>query len=71
MKSSLCNELLGALQVEEKVPVRIWDGFTFYVLSVLPCNTLVTGKFVPCAKNAQVYTVPLDDIQCLAHFSGD
>lgn len=60
-----CNDLIEALKHSEKVPVRIWEGYNFYVLSVDMRSQTVVGKFVPCAENARKYTLPITDVKSI------
>ena len=54
--------LLEKLASEDKVPVRLYDGFTFYVVKLSTNKQKAIGKFVPCAKNARLYEIPLSEI---------
>jgi len=57
--------LAEALRVTHPLPVKIWEGYTFYILSVRELENKVTGKFLPCAKNSREYTLPISDVHAL------
>lgn len=62
MTQSLCTSIEEKLKISPKVAVRLYDGYTFYVTKLAADKQRVVGKFVPCAKNARLYEIPLSEI---------